>query len=515
MIKLITTQSGFAFACRHSVPLYLTLSVFFAVAALPAFSADTGTVNRVRAATVKISNTSIRPSYYLPWRMKGEEGDTGSGVIIDGNLILTNAHVVSDSTYIEVQKENDPNRYRAEVKFIGHQCDLALLSVSDARFFDNTKPMSVGKSIPELESAVTTFGYPTGGDRISVTEGVISRIELSQYSHSLQSTLLVLQTDAAINPGNSGGPVVQNGTLVGLAFQVLGSAENIGYIIPAPVIRHFLDDVADGTFSGFPSLGVFWEKLESDNYRLYLGMDPKQSGILITRVLEEGSSYTYLMPGDVVTKAGGIPIANDGTIPFNDGRLSFSYVITSRQVGEKVDLEVFRNKKLMTVNLQLSKKEERIPSYNEYETLPRYYIYGGIIFQPLDREFLKSWDNFWYNADMNLLYDYYYYETDAITPEREEFIIINHILPDSANTYISDISFSVVDSINGKKINKLEDVIEALKHPANNFQVIKLDGNAVPIVLKAADADAAGKRILARYGIRSESRLNKNTGYAK
>jgi S1-C subfamily serine protease len=500
---------------NNRLPFIAVLLIIFGFVCGALFAADSGTVNRIRSATVKIANTAIRPSYYLPWRMKSEENSTGSGVIIEGNVILTNAHVVSDSSYIEIQKENDPRKYRAQVKFMGHQCDLALLTVSDARFFENTKPLSVGKAIPELESGVTTYGYPTGGDRISITEGIISRLELSTYSHSLESALLVLQTDAAINAGNSGGPVIQNGTLAGLSFQVLSSAENIGYIIPAPVIRHFLDDIADGSFDGFPTLGVYWEKLESEDYRLYLGMDAKQTGILITHVVEEGPSYTYLMPKDVICKIGGISIANDGTIPFNDGRLPFSYLTTSKQVGEKTEMEVFRNKKVVTINVPLSKKGERITTCNEYETLPRYYIYGGIIFQPLTREFLKSWDTFWYNADPGLLYDYYFNETDNLSPEREEFIIINHILPDPANTYISGTSFAVVDSINGKKINKLEDLTGAFTQPIANYHVIKLEGNSTPLVVRAPAMDEAHKRILAKYGIQSDRRFDKNTGYVK
>ncbi len=478
-------------------------------------SVDSGTLSRIRSATVKVSNASIRPSYYLPWRMKSVEESVGSGVIIEGNAILTNAHVVSDSTYIEVQKENDPKKYRAHVRFVGHQCDLALLTVSDARFFENAKPLSIGKVIPDLESDVSTYGYPTGGDRISVTRGIVSRLELSTYSHSLKSALLVLQTDAAINVGNSGGPVVQNGNIVGLSFQVLNTAENIGYIIPAPVIRHFLDDVADGSFDGFPELDVYWEKLENGDYREYLGMDDKQTGVLVTNVIEDGASYTYLMPGDVICRIGGVQIANDGSIPFNDGRLLFSYLVSSRQAGEKTEMEVLRNKKTITISVPLSSKDERVPTYNEYESLPRYFIYGGIIFQPLTREFLESWDTFWYNADPGLLFDFYYCETDNIAPEREEFVMINHVLPDPANTYIANTSFVVVDSINGKKINKLEDVQAALAKPAGKYHVIRLDGQSVPIVVLAQAMDGAHKAILAKYGIKSDKRFERNTGYTK
>ena len=86
---------------------------------------------RIRNATVKIRTTYICPSYYIPWRMLTHRTVTGSGVIIKDNLILTNAHVVSDATFIQVMRENDPKKYEATVEFIGHECDLALVKVKD------------------------------------------------------------------------------------------------------------------------------------------------------------------------------------------------------------------------------------------------------------------------------------------------------------------------------------------------------------------------------------------------
>ena len=79
-------------------------------------------------------------------------------------------------------------------------------------------------------------GFPIGGERLSITEGVVSRIEMFSYAHS-QRCLLGVQIDAAINDGNSGGPVLRGGQLAGIAFQALESGENIGYAIPVPVIR--------------------------------------------------------------------------------------------------------------------------------------------------------------------------------------------------------------------------------------------------------------------------------------
>lgn len=83
----------------------------------------------------------------------------------------------------------------------------------------------------------------------------MSRVEVSIYVPLLED-LLIAQIDASINAGNSGGPVVSGDTVVGIALQSLEEGENVGYMIPAPVIRHFLDDVEDGRYDGFPRLGV-------------------------------------------------------------------------------------------------------------------------------------------------------------------------------------------------------------------------------------------------------------------
>jgi len=166
--------------------------------------------------------------YVTPWKQKSMTQGVGSGFIIAGSRILTNAHNVSNWKYIELRKQNVARRYPARVAFVGHDCDLALLTVDDQTFFDDTIPLEFA-DIPKVNSTVSTYGFPLGGNRISVTEGVVSRIESDTYVHTGADSHLVIQTDAAINPGNSGGPVIQNGKVVGVAFQGLQMAENIGF----------------------------------------------------------------------------------------------------------------------------------------------------------------------------------------------------------------------------------------------------------------------------------------------
>jgi len=244
-----------------------------------------GYAGEARDAVVKVFVNSNSMDFYRPWQTKGNHGSTGSGCVIDGKYILTNAHVVTDQTFIQVRKESDPKKYTAQVKSIGHDCDLAILTVDDETFFEGITPLTFGE-LPLLQDKVSVIGFPQGGDKISITEGVISRVEIIPYTES-NKKLLAFQIDAAINPGNSGGPVVKDGKIVGIAMQAMLSSQNIGYMIPTSIIHHFLTDLADGSYHGFPILGVEYLGTENEALRQFYQLKNSQNGVLITHVVPD------------------------------------------------------------------------------------------------------------------------------------------------------------------------------------------------------------------------------------
>ncbi|MFA5562809.1 MAG: serine protease, partial [Candidatus Caldatribacteriota bacterium] len=189
----------------------------------------------VREAIVKVYTVSNSPDYYNPWSMQGPRASSGSGCMIEGNLILTNAHVVGNQTFLQVRKYGDTQRFTARVVAVSHLTDLALLTVDDEQFFEGEPALSLGE-LPETQQEVLVYGFPMGGDMLSITKGVISRIEHQPYVHS-SSVFLAGQIDAAINPGNSGGPVLVEDKIVGVVMAGIPSAQNIGYMVPVPVIR--------------------------------------------------------------------------------------------------------------------------------------------------------------------------------------------------------------------------------------------------------------------------------------
>ena len=288
-------------------------------------------------------------------------------MVAQGNerWVLTNAHSVSYFSQVrsllghttlrscrvayqvQVKRRDKDRKFMARVLAIGTDCDIALLTVEESEFWEGINPLNLGP-LPNLQDYVTVVGYPVGGDTISVTSGVVSRVEVTQYMHG-SCDLLGIQIDAAINSGNSGGPVFDDhGVCVGIAFQSFAGSdvENIGYVVPTPVIQHFLLDYKrNKTFTGFPSLGIQWQKLESTDLREAYGMTDDQSGVLIRSVNPTSSSHGVLLPGDVLLEFDRVNLANDGTVPFRtDERISFTYLVAQKYVGDVATVTILRDK---------------------------------------------------------------------------------------------------------------------------------------------------------------------------
>ncbi len=455
-------------------------------------------------SVVKIEVIQQPPSYYPIWHSGRTRQQVGSGVIIKDQRILTNAHIINHGRFIQVSKHNDPTKYEATIEYNGYESDLAVLKVADSEFFKNTKPLSLG-SMPRMRDKVVVFGFPTGGYKLSATEGDITRIEMQSYQHS-ERFLLSAQTDAAINPGNSGGPVVKNGKIVGVTFQTARHLENTGYIIPAPVIQQFFNDIADANYHGVPYLDVTGQKMENRQLRAHAKMKPPQTGALINQVTYGGSAWNILQPGDVLLKIDGVAIANDASIEYFDKeRLNLTYLVTQRQIGDSVAVEILRAGRPLTIEIPLKGRQDLVP-VTDKGTLPTYYIIGGLVFTKLTKGFLRSWGEDWKNKAPVLLLNHYLY--GQITEERQEVVILADVLDDDLNigyAFVND----VIESLNGKKLAHLKEMVEMVEATKSGNLIFKTAKHK-SIILDAQRAHKNSPAILKKYGInqnRSEDLL--------
>lgn len=469
-------------------------------------------MSAIRSSVVKIHATFQVDDYAMPWQAERPMSGTGSGFIIEKKRILTNAHVISNARFLQVQKDSDPRRYPARVLFVGHDCDLAILTVDDPVFFEGTTPAVFGKSLPRLNDEVIVLGYPMGGDRISLTKGVVSRIDYSVYMHSGVDQHLVLQVDAAINPGNSGGPVLYNGRVVGLAFQGISWAENIGYAIPLPVIHRFLDDIRDGEYDGYPELGAATIEVRNEALRRDLGLPKGKSGIVVHYVDPFTSAYGILKERDVLLSIDGSRIEDDGSIRMDGETVLFAEVLERKQCGEDAVFQVWRDNREISVRVPLKKWTDPFLYRHRYDERPRYFMVAGLIFSPLTRELMAALEQAPLNRQFHqLVYCMTYAKMDELYHGRDEFVVLVRRLPHQINTYSDSFLSGILVEVNGRFIARLEDIPAALEKPLNGFHVLKFLGMDDSLVIPAEDARQATEECMKQYGIPAVSNIGKET----
>jgi len=457
----------------------------------------------IRKSLARITNTAQEPNYRIPWLPGATGGGSGTGWVVSKDRLMTNAHVVSNARFLTVEKENDPKKYIATVEHIAHDCDLALLKFEDPSFFENTQPLAIG-GIPELETTVSVFGYPIGGDRLSVTRGVVSRVDFRTYSHSVVDSHLSIQIDAAINPGNSGGPVLQDGKVVGVAFQGYSGdvAQNVGYMIPTPVIHHFLRDASDGRYDRYMDLSIGTFPLLNPAQRRALGLPSDDRGVMVSSVQSAGSSAGVLEVGDVILAIDGLPVSSDGMVELEGERVQMVEVAERKFLHDGVKLEILRAGKGKNVEVKFDRAFPYTMQANAYEQQPAYILFGGLLFQPLSRNLAAAYQ--FQSPRVDYYFDFFV--TRELYKKHPEVIVLSALLPDALNTYLNEFREGIVESINGTPIKTLKGMAEELaKTP--EFYVIEFVGTNRPLVLERKAVEAARERIHKRYNVVDDQNL--------
>jgi S1-C subfamily serine protease len=452
-------------------------------------------------SVVRIVNHIQRANWAAPWDTARVSEASGSGFVIQGGMVMTNAHVVSDSRLLLLYLDNDPRPRQAEVVQVGHDCDLALLRPLEQDALGRVAPLAFG-ALPRLGSSVDTLGYPAGGTRVSSTRGVVSRIEGQAYVHSMADSHLAVQTDAAINPGSSGGPVLQNGKVVGVAFQNNPELENVGFFIPIEVIARFLKDVEDGRYDGYPDLGLDVSNLENPAARALAGLLAHESGVRVTRVDRRSSAEGRLRVGDVILAVAGRPVANDGTVADGPERIPFGYLIDRLFIGDAVTIHILREGDRRDVSVPLIGHPLSQSRRYAYDVKPRYYVHGGLVFVPLCRDTLLTYGSDWQRMAPRALLDEFFYRIE-VQPDLQlkERVVLLRRLDDPVNIEMAWYLDQVVERVNGREILGLASLIEAFEKNDGDFHVIEYAHARRFSVLDRRKVEAANAAILERYGI--------------
>jgi len=306
--------------------------------------------------TVSISKTEKVPLFgfdpfgFFDFRTKERkiEQDIGSGFVVEGGLVVTNKHVVSDTSakYKVIDKDN--NVYPVEAIYRDPANDLAILKVNA-----NLSPLELGDSDQlKVGQLVIAIGTALGEFRHTVTTGVISGLGRgitagSAFEGYVERLDNVIQTDAAINPGNSGGPLLNSaGQVIGVNVAVAGGAENIGFAIPINVVKESLKLFKETGEFKRPFLGVEYQMISKKAAIL----NEVPQGAYIRRVVPDSAAdQAGLQEGDIIVEIDGQKLGED--------EAGLAKIINRKKVGDEIEIKYWRDGETKKVKVKLGERK--------------------------------------------------------------------------------------------------------------------------------------------------------------
>jgi S1-C subfamily serine protease len=458
----------------------------------------------VRDRVVRVIVTQRPPNFFQPWTKSPTQEVSGSGFVIEGRRILTNSHVVQYASQIYVQPHQSANKISAKVVAASPDVDLAILSLEDDSFFADRPAIPLAEGRPQVKSTVNVYGYPVGGEEMSVTEGIVSRVDYAAFNYGTAG--MRVQIDAALNPGNSGGPALSDGRLVGVAFSGLTKAENIGYLIPVEEVQLFLADVADGVYDGKPRLRDQFQTVENAALRAKLGLREDVGGVMVTRPHDSSPSYP-LREGDVVTHIAATSLDSASRIQVDgDLKLPFQYLVPKLAKDGKLPMTVWRNGQSMSLEVPVGSQEDHlIPALRlKY---PRYFIYGPLVFSSASREMVVAAGPLWLATLLQ--------RGDPLISRllsrpafggEELVVVVSPMFSHRLTKGYSTPTMATVASLNGIPVRNLQHLAELLRYLTAEYVEFKFAGQGVEtLVFRRREIADATEEILSDNGIRKRA----------
>jgi S1-C subfamily serine protease len=466
--------------------------------------ADQAKEEAIRASVVKIYSSLRGPDLTKPWQKLTSQEATGTGIVIEGKRILTNAHVVNYASQVFVEPNQSGEKFAASVEFLAPGIDLAVLKLEDETFFEKRVPIPRAEKLPEIKESVNVYGYPTGGSSLSITQGIVSRIEFAGYNGHTSG--LRIQIDAAVNPGNSGGPAMVDDKMIGLTFGGARGADNIGYIIPTEEVELFLKDISDGSYEQKPFILDQFQSLENEALRQKLGFQKKSVGVVVHEPASTDPDYP-LKKWDVITKIGDHEIDNVFMTKIRDNlRVRFSYYIQSLAKNGKIPLTVVRDGKELAIELPVVVNPDDLfqPLQGRY---PSYFIFGPLVFSTASAELVAA-------TDRGLLGFLATIGSPLLTrrggkkafSDEELVVVSSPMFPHRIGKGYGNPFMKVIRDVNGIKIKNLKHLVETLRDCKEKYITIAFEDRfSETFVFDRLETLKATEEILSDNSVRQQA----------
>lgn len=455
--------------------------------------------NDPRNSVVQIMANCHYPDLERPWNQNSPEQLSGTGTVIAGQQILTNAHLVLYARQILVRPFGSGSTFPATIVGIAPELDLALLKVDDPNLFKGRPPIPIMTKLPQTMQTVHVCGYPIGGAGLSVTKGVISRIEYGPIQ-GLDFGLRI-QLDAALNPGNSGGPAIIGGRMVGLVYGFSAEGQNIGYVVSGYEIAAFLKDMRDGRYDGRHQLQDNWQPLHNEALRAKLGLARNVTGVLVSQPASVTAEYP-LQAGDVLTKIGKYDIDDVGMIhPRRDLPLDFEVLVPALTHNGSVTFSVVRDGRA---------REVKVPVVRDLNPLladlngraPRYFVFGPLAFSTATATHLTGFAPY---LQILLLQESPLITRlqDSVAFQGEELVMVTCMLPHKTMVGYEDPSGNVVSRVNGVPIKNLPHLLAVLRSSTDRYIEMKFaEKYTETLVFDREEMARSTNAVIADNGIR-------------
>ena len=457
---------------------------------------------------VRVYATSQAFDFFRPWAKKPSVMHRGLGPVVENGQVLVTAELVANHTYVELEKSGTAEKTPATVVAVDYDSNLALLQPTDPEFLSSVPALRLDSGARVGDQAMILQLESNG--RIAETLATISTITITRYPLDHLGLLTYrLSTPLENRDGSFTMPAVRKGRLLGLLMRY-DTRTQTANLIPAPVIQHFLEDAKGKSDPGFPRAGVAFSPTRDPQFRRYIKLK-KDGGVYVTHVSPGAAAdRAGLRKGDIILALNDQPIDQDGN--FEDpefGKISFSHLISTRShLGDTLTFKIQRDgiEKSLPVTLDADASPASVSASHIFDTQPRYFILGGLVFQELSRPYLQEWGARWKEeAPQRLVYLDAYQE--ELPPDTGKVVFLSQVLPSPDTLGFGNVSPGVVKSVNGVTIKSLDDIARALATPVDGFHKITFEEDPGFIMLDAAAAESGRDRLMQEYGIPAAENL--------
>ena len=462
-------------------------------------------------ALVRVNVTGQPYDYFRPWQKKAPQSKRALGAVLSRGRVLVTADLVANQNFVELERAESGEKSAANVQVIDYEANLAVLVPQEKNFLDGITPLDIAGDTVVGDRLAAWQLESTGA--LIATEGLVTTIQMTRYPVDVGQFLTYRVSISMQYRENSYTiPLVKNNKLAGLLLRYDPRAQMVD-AIPAPIITHFLKEADSPQYRGFPSAGFSFFPTRDPQLRKFAGETGKPAGVYVTSVEPDMPAMKAgLQVGDIVTSIANHEIDQNGNyVDPLYGKIEFTNLITARAfAGDVMPFQIQREGKPMQLNVTLEHREPKdyvIPPY-AIDDPPSYFVFGGLIFQELSRQYLKEWGPNWLREAPQRLVYLDRFQSELFPEGARRIVILSQVLPSTNTIGYDELAYLTVKKVNGKEIKSLKDLADAVKQPLDGgFIKIETEEDPKQIELDAAAVAAEANSLQENYGISSLQRL--------